>query len=64
MKRPLKVEDDFVAELNENIISAKEEIATINSELKRIPFGRDIYQFKMEEKSALGCASYESYSFA
>ena len=42
---------DFVAELNEKIISAKEEIAVINSELKRIPFGRDIYQFKMEEKS-------------
>ena len=41
---------DFVAELNEKIISAKEEIAVINSELKRIPFGRDIYQFKMEEK--------------
>lgn len=42
---------DFVAELNEKIITAKEEIAVINSELKRIPFGRDIYQFKMEEKS-------------
>lgn len=42
---------DFVAELNEKIITAKEEIAIINSELKRIPFGRDIYQFKMEEKS-------------
>ncbi len=41
---------DFVAELNEKIIAAKEEIAVINSELKRIPFGRDIYQFKMEEK--------------
>lgn len=42
---------DFVAELNEKIITAKEEIAVINSELKCIPFGRDIYQFKMEEKS-------------
>ena len=42
---------DFVAELNEKIITAKEEIAVINAELKRIPFGRDIYQFKMEEKS-------------
>ncbi|MBO4319891.1 MAG: hypothetical protein J5857_05425, partial [Treponema sp.] len=42
---------DFVAELNEKIISAKEEIAVINAELKCIPFGRDIYQFKMEEKS-------------
>ena len=42
---------DFVAELNEKIVAAKEEIEAINSELKRIPFGRDIYQFKMEEKS-------------
>ena len=42
---------DFVAELNEKILAAKEEIEAINSELKRIPFGRDIYQFKMEEKS-------------
>ena len=42
---------DFVAELNEKIVAAKEEIESINSELKRIPFGRDIYQFKMEEKS-------------
>ncbi len=42
---------DFVAELNEKIIAAKEEISAINAELKRIPFGRDIYQFKMEEKS-------------
>ena len=41
---------DFVAELNEKIIAAKDEIAAINAELKRIPFGRDIYQFKMEEK--------------
>ena len=41
---------DFVAELNEKILSAKEEIAAINAELKHIPFGRDIYQFKMEEK--------------
>ena len=40
---------DFVAELNEKIVAAKEEIEAINSELKRIPFGRDIYQFKMEE---------------
>ena len=41
---------DFVAELNEKIVAAKEEIEAINSELKRIPFGRDIYQFKMAEK--------------
>lgn len=58
---------DFVAELNEKIVSAKEEIAAINSELKRIPFGRDIYQFKMEEKSDRAifftiCKNLELYS--
>ena len=58
---------DFVAELNEKIVSAKEEIAAINAELKRIPFGRDIYQFKMEEKSAREvfftiCKNLELYS--
>ena len=42
---------DFVSELKENIDKAKEEIDKINSELKRIPFGRDIYQFKMLPKS-------------
>lgn len=42
---------DFVSELKENIDKAKEEIDSINSELKRIPFGRDIYQFKMIQKS-------------
>ena len=41
---------DFVSELKENIDRAKEEIAKINDELKRIPFGRDIYQFKMLPK--------------
>lgn len=41
---------DFVSELKENIDKAKEEINKINSELKRIPFGRDIYQFKMLPK--------------
>lgn len=42
---------DFVSELKENIDRAKEEIAKINDELKRIPFGRDIYQFKMLQKT-------------
>lgn len=41
---------DFVSELKENIDKAKEEIDKINTELKRIPFGRDIYQFKMIDK--------------
>ena len=58
---------DFVAELNEKIISAKDEIAAINAELKRIPFGRDIYQFKMEEKPDRAvfftiCKNLELYS--
>lgn len=42
---------DFVSELKENIDKAKDEIDKINSELKKIPFGRDIYQFKMIQKS-------------
>ena len=42
---------DFVSELKENIDKAKEEIDKINSELKRIPFGRDVYQFKMIPKN-------------
>lgn len=42
---------DFVSELKENIDKAKEEIDRINSELKRIPFGRDVYQFKMIPKN-------------
>ena len=58
---------DFVAELNEKIIAAKDEIAAINAELKRIPFGRDIYQFKMEEKPDRAvfftiCKNLELYS--
>lgn len=42
---------DFVAELNEKIVAAEDEISVINSELKHIPFGRDIYQFKMNKKT-------------
>lgn len=41
---------DFVAELKENIERAREEIDIINKELKKIPFGIDFYQFKMEER--------------
>jgi len=41
---------DFIAELKENIEKAKEEIDVINKELKKIPFGIDFYQFKMEER--------------
>lgn len=36
---------------NVKIDEAKEEIDRINSELKRIPFGRDVYQFKMIPKN-------------
>ena len=41
---------DFIAELKENIETAREEIDIINNELKKIPFGIDYYQFKMEER--------------
>ncbi|MCL4100672.1 SbcC/MukB-like Walker B domain-containing protein [Fibrobacter sp. HC4] len=41
---------DFIAELKENIEKAREEIDIINKELKKIPFGIDFYQFKMEER--------------
>lgn len=43
--------NDFVAEINETIREAKEEIEIINRELKRIPFGNDTYRFVMEEKA-------------
>ena len=42
--------NDFVAEINEMIMTAKEEIDLINRELKRLPFGNDIYSFRMEER--------------
>jgi len=41
---------DFVAELDEAIIIAREEIDKINRELKKLPFGADTYFFKMEER--------------
>lgn len=41
---------DFVAEINEAIRTAREEIDEINKELKNIPFGKDTYQFMMDEK--------------
>ncbi|TCS77696.1 ATP-binding protein [Muricomes intestini] len=43
--------NDFVAEINETIREAREEIEVINQELKRIPFGNDTYRFVMEEKA-------------
>lgn len=57
---------DFIAELKENIEKAKEEIDVINKELKKIPFGIDYYQFKMEERSDRKiffdiCNNLESY---
>lgn len=42
---------DFVAEINEAIEKAKEEIGAINKELKTRPFGNDIYSFKMTERT-------------
>ena len=41
---------DFVAEINEAIREARDEIDEINKALKDIPFGKDTYQFKMLEK--------------
>lgn len=41
---------DFVAEINEQIRIAREEINEINKALKDIPFGKDTYQFRMTEK--------------
>ena len=57
---------DFIAELKENIEKAKEEIDVINRELKKIPFGIDFYQFKMEERPDRKiffdiCSNLESY---
>ncbi len=42
--------NDFVAEMNETIRDAKEEITAINRELKQLPFGSDTYKFVMKEK--------------
>ena len=42
--------NDFVAEMNETIRDAKEEIAAINRELKVLPFGNDTYKFVMRER--------------
>lgn len=41
---------DFVAEMNESIIKAKEEVDGINEELKGLPFGNDTYAFWMDER--------------
>lgn len=42
--------NDFVAEINETVTAARDEIDSINRELKQIPFGQDTYKFRMEEK--------------
>lgn len=42
--------NDFVAEINETIRDAKEEIEAINRELKVLPFGSDTYRFVMKER--------------
>ncbi len=41
---------DFVAEMDEKIRKARDEISSINRELKKIPFGQDTYQFQMDNK--------------
>lgn len=42
--------NDFVAEMNETIYEARNEITAINRELKQLPFGNDTYKFVMKEK--------------
>lgn len=42
--------NDFVAELNETVMEAQQEIEAINRELKQLPFGNDTYRFVMSEK--------------
>ncbi len=42
--------NDFVAEINETVREAREEIETINRELRNIPFGSDTYRFVMRKK--------------
>lgn len=41
---------DFVAQINENIKTARAEIDKINAELETLPFGNDIYKFKANER--------------
>ena len=41
---------DFVAEINEAINNAKEEINRINDELKKRPFGNDVYKFEVDDR--------------
>ena len=41
---------DFVSEMNESIIKAKNEVDGINEELRGLPFGNDTYAFHMEER--------------
>lgn len=43
--------NDFVAEINEAVRDARGEIADINRELRKIPFGNDTYKFVMEPKA-------------
>lgn len=57
---------DFVAEINEAIREAKDEIDEINRALKEIPFGKDTYQFRLLEKTDRRvffnlCRKLESY---
>lgn len=42
---------DYIAELCEKVNKAKTQIDAINRELKTLPFGQDIYEFKAKERS-------------
>ncbi|MCM1180554.1 MAG: AAA family ATPase [Clostridium sp.] len=60
---------DFIAALNEAISEARSEIDEINKELKNIPFGKDTYQFKMDDKPEREvffklCKKLEGYMFS
>ena len=43
--------NEFVSELVENIQNARREILEINRELENLPFGNDVYTFKMKPRS-------------
>jgi len=64
---------DFIGEIYDAMRVAKNEVNTINKELKKLPFGEDVYQFVMEErperriffniaKKITECNSLEMYS--
>lgn len=47
---------DFVGDIYEKILNAREEMDALNRELKSLPFGRDTYRFVLSEKPE--CATF------